>query len=73
MKTLAAVRIALRALRVDRLRSAFAMLGIIIGVAAVIAVVAVGSGATARIQGPQDAADEIRRFPVEEGEEPVEV
>ena len=44
------VRIALRALRVNRLRSALTMLGIIIGVAAVIAMVAVGSGATARIQ-----------------------
>jgi putative ABC transport system permease protein len=50
MKTLAAVRIALRALRVNRLRSALTMLGIVIGVAAVIAMVAVGSGATERIQ-----------------------
>ena len=50
MKILAAVRIALRALRVNRLRSALTMLGIIIGVAAVIAMVAVGAGATARIQ-----------------------
>lgn len=50
MKTLAAIRIALRALRVNRLRSALTMLGIVIGVAAVIAMVAVGSGATARIQ-----------------------
>jgi len=50
MKTLAAVRIALRALRVNRLRSALTMLGIVIGVAAVIAMVAVGSGATQRIQ-----------------------
>ncbi|HEY1338929.1 MAG TPA: ABC transporter permease [Bryobacteraceae bacterium] len=50
MKILASVRIALRALRVNRLRSALTMLGIIIGVAAVIAMVAVGSGATARIQ-----------------------
>jgi putative ABC transport system permease protein len=50
MKILAAVRIALRALRVNRLRSALTMLGIIIGVAAVIAMVAVGSGATKRIQ-----------------------
>ena len=49
MKILASVRIALRALRVNRLRSALTMLGIIIGVAAVIAMVAVGSGATARI------------------------
>jgi putative ABC transport system permease protein len=50
MKILAAFRIALRALRVNRLRSALTMLGIIIGVGAVIAMVAVGSGATARIQ-----------------------
>jgi len=49
MGVLASVRIALRALRVNRLRSALTMLGIIIGVAAVIAMVAVGSGATARI------------------------
>src|SRR5574337_644810 len=42
--------IALRALRVNRLRSVLTMLGIIIGVAAVIAMVAVGSGATAQIQ-----------------------
>ncbi len=50
MKALAAIRIALRALRVNRLRSALTMLGIIIGVAAVIAMVAVGTGATARIE-----------------------
>ncbi len=50
MKLLASLRIALRALRVNRMRSALTMLGIIIGVAAVIAMVAVGSGATARIE-----------------------
>jgi putative ABC transport system permease protein len=50
MKIMASIRVALRALRVNRLRSALTMLGIIIGVAAVIAMVAVGSGATARIQ-----------------------
>ncbi len=49
-KVLPSVKIALRALRVNKLRSALTMLGIIIGVAAVIAMVAVGSGATARIQ-----------------------
>jgi len=47
---LGSVRIALRAIRVNRTRSALTMLGIIIGVAAVIAMVGVGSGATARIQ-----------------------
>ena len=50
MNLMVNVRIALRALRVNRLRSVLTMLGIIIGVAAVIAMVAVGSGATARIQ-----------------------
>jgi putative ABC transport system permease protein len=55
MKIMVAVRIALRALRVNRMRSALTMLGIVIGVAAVIAMVAVGSGATARIQQQIDA------------------
>jgi len=38
-----------RALRVNKLRSALTMLGIIIGVGAVIAMVAVGAGASARV------------------------
>ena len=42
-------RIALRALRVNKLRSALTMLGIIIGVAAVIAMVGVGAGAQASV------------------------
>ena len=49
-KLIASIRIALRALTVNRTRSALTMLGIIIGVAAVIAMVGVGAGATARIQ-----------------------
>jgi len=49
-KIVASMKIALRALQVNLTRSALTMLGIIIGVAAVIAMVAVGSGATARIQ-----------------------
>jgi putative ABC transport system permease protein len=49
-KLIASTRIAFTALRVNKLRSALTMLGIIIGVAAVIAMVAVGSGAQARIQ-----------------------
>ncbi len=49
-RIVASNRIALRALKVNRMRSALTMLGIIIGVAAVIAMVGVGSGATARIQ-----------------------
>jgi putative ABC transport system permease protein len=43
------VRSAVRALRANLLRSALTMLGIVIGVAAVIAMVAVGSGAQTRI------------------------
>jgi putative ABC transport system permease protein len=43
------VRIAGRALRVNKLRSVLTMLGIIIGVAAVIAMVGVGAGAQARV------------------------
>ena len=46
---LASLRIALRALTVNKMRSALTMLGIIIGVGAVIAMIAVGSGAKRRI------------------------
>jgi len=46
---LAGLKIALRALMVNKMRSALTMLGIIIGVGAVITMVAVGSGAKARI------------------------
>ena len=49
-KIIPAMRIAFGALRINKLRSALTMLGIIIGVGAVIAMVAVGSGATERIQ-----------------------
>ena len=45
----ASLRIALKALRVNKMRSALTMLGIIIGVSAVIAMIAVGSGAKAQI------------------------
>jgi putative ABC transport system permease protein len=50
MFLLQSIRIALRALRVNKMRSSLTMLGIVIGVGAVIAMVAVGSGATQRIQ-----------------------
>jgi putative ABC transport system permease protein len=46
----AAVRSALRALLANKLRSLLTMLGIIIGVGAVITMVAVGNGATQRVQ-----------------------
>jgi putative ABC transport system permease protein len=49
-KLIPAAKIALNALRTNKMRSALTMLGIIIGVGAVIATVAVGSGATERIQ-----------------------
>ncbi len=48
-RLLASFRIALRALMVNKMRSTLTMLGIIIGVGAVIAMVAVGSGAKKQI------------------------
>jgi putative ABC transport system permease protein len=48
-RLLASLRIALRALTVNKMRSALTMLGIIIGVGAVIAMIAIGSGAKKRI------------------------
>ena len=50
MNFLAGIRIALRALRVNKLRSTLTMLGIIIGVAAVIVMIAIGAGAQARVE-----------------------
>jgi putative ABC transport system permease protein len=50
MNFLATLAIALRALRVNKLRSALTMLGIIIGVAAVIIMIAVGGGARAQVE-----------------------
>ena len=50
MNTLAAFRSALRALAANTLRSVLTMLGIIIGVAAVITMIAVGAGATERVK-----------------------
>ncbi len=49
MNPLQSMRIAVRSLRVNKLRSALTMLGIIIGVGAVIAMIAVGAGAQARV------------------------
>src|SRR5882672_3369752 len=50
MKRLSTVRIALRALRRNTLRTALTMLGIIIGVAAVIAMISIGNGAKAQVE-----------------------
>ncbi len=54
MNFVTTLRVALRALRTNLLRSILTMLGIIIGVGAVIAMIAVGAGAQARV------ADQIR-------------
>ena len=50
MSILGLLRVAMRALAVNKLRSALTMLGIIIGVAAVIVMIAVGAGAQARVE-----------------------
>ncbi len=50
MNWIAGIRIALRALRVNKLRSLLTMLGIIIGVGAVIIMIAIGSGAQAQVE-----------------------
>lgn len=50
MSLLATLRIALNALRINKLRSSLTMLGIIIGVAAVIVMIAIGHGAQARVE-----------------------
>jgi putative ABC transport system permease protein len=49
VNALQSIKIAVRSLRVNKLRSVLTMLGIIIGVGAVIAMVAVGAGAQARV------------------------
>jgi putative ABC transport system permease protein len=49
MNVWVSARIAVRAIRVNKLRSALTMLGIIIGVGAVITMVSVGAGAQARV------------------------
>ena len=53
INSLVTAKIAARALRINKMRSALTMLGIVIGVAAVIAMLAIGSGARKRV------ADEI--------------
>jgi putative ABC transport system permease protein len=47
---LSTLRVAMNALRVNKLRSMLTMLGIVIGVAAVITMIAVGGGAQARVE-----------------------
>jgi putative ABC transport system permease protein len=50
MNALMVLRIALKALRVNKLRSTLTMLGMIIGVASVIAMLAIGGGAQERVR-----------------------
>ena len=50
MNLLAIIRVAVRALNRNKLRTALTMLGIIIGVGAVIALVSIGQGAQAMVQ-----------------------
>ena len=50
MNSLATLRIAVRALLRNKMRSLLTTLGIIIGVGAVIAMVAIGEGAKARVE-----------------------
>ncbi len=50
MNVLGLLRVAMRALAVNKLRSVLTMLGIIIGVGAVIVMIAVGAGAQQRVQ-----------------------
>ena len=65
MNLLANIRVALRALAVNKLRSVLTMLGIIIGVAAVVALMAIGNGATASITDQIEAigSNNIQVFP----------
>ena len=51
MKPWELVRVAFEALRVNRMRSLLTMLGVIIGVWAVVVLVAIGSGAKSLVQG----------------------
>ena len=57
MSPVMTTRIALKALARNKMRTALTMLGMIIGVSAVITLVALGNGAQARIE----AADQSRR------------
>src|SRR5689334_11005188 len=49
MNPLESLRIAIRALRVNKLRSALTVLGIVVGVAAVVCMVSVGAGAQSEV------------------------
>ena len=59
MDIVSILRIALRALARNKMRSSLTMLGIIIGVAAVIAMVAYGQGAQRRVQDQISASEKM--------------
>src|SRR6266498_4088797 len=60
-------KIALRALRANRLRSILTILGIVIGVATVVALLAIRKGATANVTGVMQAQKEVRSLEVADG------
>src|SRR6185436_1923134 len=57
MDLLSIIRIAFRALQRNKMRAALTMLGIIIGVSAVVAMVSIGRGAQAAVQAEIDSID----------------
>jgi len=62
MNLVESLRIALKALGANKVRSALTMLGVIIGVAAVILLVAIGSGVQGEITGQIEGLGANRRF-----------
>src|SRR5438128_10150914 len=55
MNLLMIIRVAFRALQRNKMRAALTMLGIIIGVSAVVAMVSIGQGAQAAVQAQIDS------------------
>ena len=58
MRILSSLKVALRALRTNKMRSFLTMLGIIIGVGAVIVMVAVGNGATENLPAGREYGEQ---------------
>ncbi len=55
MKSWATIRIALRALRKNKMRSGLTVLGVVIGIAAVTTMVSIGQSASSLVQGQFEA------------------
>src|SRR5919199_118561 len=68
MNVLMIIRIAFRALARNKTRAALTMLGIIIGVSAVIVMVSIGQGAQASVQGVSEQFPDIRKWAVASGD-----